>query len=363
MVVLCKKCTKRISITKKGVNCSDCGDSYHFVCGKISDEVSKEIERGATDWRCTNCRTSNQRRSFINVGLERSNSVSSDAAVDRNSSSLDSTFTELAIEIRKLSAAQESCLQSLKTMDKKMEELKTLSLNVKQHDKRIESLEKDNKTLKSLVKNMAMQIEDGDQKANSKKIVLNGVPFSPGEDLNKIIKSTMAKINVEINDGEICDTYRMFARKPIHNIIGGPNLANNSSSDTPATNVQNTITVPDQPTTSSNTNKESKAADNPIIIEVSCLKKRNQILKSFKQIKNVHIDGNRKIYIHEFLISNRRRLLQKAKLFARTNNFKYVWTRDGKIFMRRADGEKIIRVNAFTDFAGLCDMESEIISE
>lgn len=172
-----------------------CGDLYHLACGQIPDDAVKEIERGAYDWRCSKCRTTTSRRSFINMGTDRDqrDSVSSLVDVtDRNNGNLDATFSELKAEIRNLSKVQEASLQSLMTMDKKMEEIQILSKNVKQHDKRLDSLQKSNKSLTSMVKNLTIKLEDGEQKANLNKIFLNGLPFNIDENVNDIVKCTLA---------------------------------------------------------------------------------------------------------------------------------------------------------------------------
>lgn len=346
----CKKCSKRITTSKKAVNCSECGDSYHPICGQISAEMVKEIERGVTDWRCIKCRGTNNRRSFIKTGMDRSDSISSlnNCTTERDTGNIDSTFIELSAEIRNLSIAQAACLKSLEIVNKKMEDLQLLSKNVKIHDKRLNTLEKDNKEMKSLIKNLTLQVDNGEQRANINKLVLSGVPFLPDENLIDITKCAMAKLNVPIDDNDVRDIYRMFKPKQssINTNIPNSELAGSSQQNN---NPPETVTKA----------KGSTISLNPIIITFSSIKKRNEILKSFRINRDIYINNSVKIYIQEFLIPNRQRLLRKAKIFGRTNGFKYVWTRDGNIFIRKSDGEKPISINNFTDFASLCVVDSE----
>lgn len=62
-------------------------------------------------------------------------------------------------------------------------------------------------------------------------------------------------------------------------------------------------------------------------------------------------ENNNRIYFNEFLTSNRKRLLVKAKLFAKSNDYKYVWSRGGKIFIRKSEGDVLKHINNLSDIA------------
>lgn len=57
----------------------------------------------------------------------------------------------------------------------------------------------------------------------------------------------------------------------------------------------------------------------------------------------------RNIYINEMLCSANKKLLFDTKIFAKNNNFKYVWVRDGMIFIRKSDNQKYFVIKDFTD--------------
>lgn len=316
-----------------------------MICAQISDFIVKEIEKGATDWRCTNCRRSSSRRSIINSGVERSDSVSSIIeAGDRTDGNLDQTFSELAAEVK-------LCLQSFKTIDKKFEELQAIAASVKQHDKRILALEQDNKTIKSdnkamksAIKNLTMQLENNEQRHSANKLIINGAPYKTDENVLQTVKFTLQKLDIIIEDAEIQDARRMFGEKRKFNPIAGP-------SGTATAN--DSVYTEDQAASLGSEKGSMVSNNNPIVVSLATNKKRNSILKLFKEKRGVLTNEKSKIYIHEYLIPNRRRLLQKTKLFAKTNGFKYVWTKNGTIFIKKADDQKTIAVNVFTDFAVL----------
>lgn len=342
----CKKCTKQTSRSRKGVNCANCKDLYHASCGIISDALLKEIEQGNTDWRCSSCRNSDKRRSFINVGGSRTPSVSSANIGDENeiydNTNISSTLTDLAAEINQVQLVQETCLKSMKSISEKMNELQTLSKKVDNHESRIKLLEKENASLKTAVKSLTVRMDNGEQRCNANKIQINCVPITPSENLRKIVTEIGQKLNVNIADNDIAEIIRIKNKinKPGSNtadvpVAGGSSMASNS--DTTSTSGSN---------------------NNPIIVNFKSSEKSKQVIESFRGNKSVlflDTDNKIKIYINEFLTSNRKRLLYRAKLFGKSNGYKYIWTKGGNIYMRKSDGERIIRIDSGTDFASIGD--------
>lgn len=81
------------------------------------------------------------------------------------------------------------------------------------------------------------------------------------------------------------------------------------------------------------------------------------ILALYRKIpgRKLYLDCNNEhvIYIKEYLTANRRRLLYKAKLFAKSNNYNYVWVRNGDILIKKDESSKVIHINSFTDFSSI----------
>ncbi|KAK2578556.1 hypothetical protein KPH14_011619 [Odynerus spinipes] len=63
------------------------------------------------------------------------------------------------------------------------------------------------------------------------------------------------------------------------------------------------------------------------------------------------------VYVNEALPSELYQLFLAAKTAARSLSYKYIWHRDGTIFLRRSDGEKVERIHSLTqlrDFEERC---------
>lgn len=60
--------------------------------------------------------------------------------------------------------------------------------------------------------------------------------------------------------------------------------------------------------------------------------------------KNIGMEPDLSIYIRENLTSKSSFLFKQARDFRKQFNFKFVWTKNGQIFLRKNEAEKIINV-------------------
>ena len=92
----------------------------------------------------------------------------------------------------------------------------------------------------------------------------------------------------------------------------------------------------------------------PIIIQVKSGLIRNNILKKLKQRKLMASEINNRftvmpIFANEHLCPENKTLFFHARKFKTENNFKFCWSRDGKIFLRKDESSAIIRIKSLED--------------
>lgn len=396
MAVTCKKCNRLIRTNQKYVNCGHCNDVFHINCGQISDVLVKQIEQGITDWRCTICRTAKNRRSIVNIGSDvdkRSSSPSiNQAACSFNLSSstsninaatpnlsdpndLSANLATLSLNIKNLAENQQGTMVSLAAISKQMSTLQSLHSTVDKHEHRIKTLEEENISMKNMIKNLSSKIDNCEQKSNNNKLQLNLVPYTQNEDLHRIVIDIADKLNVTVDKNDIIDVYRTKVSKDPKSIKNN-NAIVNPESDVVSTDAAGTfaniesdvIAIDDNDADDSegacavagkSVNSSNDSTVNSIIVRFKSRSTTQAILQRYRNIPNhkLFFDDNNKhrIFVNEFLISYRRRLFFKAKLFCKVNNYKYLWTRNGNIFIRKQDGSKRILINHNIDFASIED--------
>jgi len=165
---------------------------------------------------------------------------------------------------------------------------------------------------KELIQNMKTQINTLEDKIEilerrliNNGIVIAGVPENKLENCYGIVKSIGTQLNVKIIDPMINDCHRVgrTQNNRCRRIVVGF------------------------------TNHQDK---------VKILESR-KIIRNLST-KNIGMEPDESIYIRENLTSKSSFLFKQARDFRKQFNFKFVWTKNGQIFLRKNKSEKIIIV-------------------
>lgn len=112
--------------------------------------------------------------------------------------------------------------------------------------------------------------------------------------------------------------------------------------------------------TKSETNK-------PLVVELSSVILKENIINATKKFnkdhkedklntQTLHLDGPKKaVFISESLTFKAKRLFYLARDFAKSNNFTFCWTSFGKVYLRKAEKEKLIKIENESDLKALCN--------
>lgn len=331
----CIKCAQQLTRTKKGVNCSTCDGMFHVSCGQISEALFKSIENGSSDWRCLSCRNTNNRKSIINMGDDASNASGIAIASSNEADDFNYTIQQMSNNIKSLTENYKASMDTMNGMNNQLIALQSIAETVNNHEAKIKSLEGENRSMKTALKIMTLRIDNMEQGGHHNKLQFNNVPCVNDNNLFATVSTIASKLNITLNPEDIVDMRKLTQpRKPDNASGAGHNSSSSSSSS-----------IVEPPPSSS------------IVTTFRATDVRNNILASYRKLPNreLYFDNNKnyKIYVNEFLSSNRRRLLQKAKLFGKDNGYKYIWVKNGDILMRKQEGSKVVHVNSFTDFASI----------
>uniref|UniRef100_A0A8D8Y720 L1 transposable element RRM domain-containing protein n=1 Tax=Cacopsylla melanoneura TaxID=428564 RepID=A0A8D8Y720_9HEMI len=171
------------------------------------------------------------------------------------------------------------------------------------------ALEKENQELKLQLTMVTDELEDMQQYSRRRIIQIDGIPKQDNENLEEIMKQIGIKLGVSVDNDQI---------DAIHRI----------------------------PTRSQN--------PEPIVVEFTTRKVRNSVINNSKtkriRTKDLGLGtADRPVYIYEQLSPRRKKLLYEAKKLKQEKQYKYVWTREGKIFMRKEDTSNPIRLQSLDD--------------
>lgn len=188
---------------------------------------------------------------------------------------------------------------------------------------KVETLEKTVNEKQAQIDYLEDKMEDLQRNARSSSLEIRNVPNSPNETkevLSNYIIEMSTKVGVTVATNEIKDVFRIPGK--------------------------------------ADTNK-------PIIAEFTTTLQKNNIIKAVKSFNIVNKSSklnafhlglrthSSPVFVVEHLTSKANRLHYLARELLRVGQFKYCWTSNGKVFLRKVDGSPIILVKSEDQLAAL----------
>uniref|UniRef100_A0A1E1WQT7 FP protein C-terminal domain-containing protein n=1 Tax=Pectinophora gossypiella TaxID=13191 RepID=A0A1E1WQT7_PECGO len=215
----------------------------------------------------------------------------------------DSTTSKLMTDIAELKTQNSEIQKTNLDIEKSMS---FISQQYEDMAKQINALQNERQELKNTIKNLQLQVQDLQFKSRPSSIEIRNVPNKDKEtpaDLLNVVSSVGSALKVKIGPENVRDIYRLPA-KP----------GNRKTIIAELTSVQ---------------------TKNLIISSV-----RNSIKNPNKDLRiNTHLIGlpgdKEPIYIAEYLPGTTRRLYHLAREFSKRNDYKFCWTSNGNIFLRK----------------------------
>lgn len=305
-MVNCGVCVKVITSKVLKLICSDCNGEFHAACLKMSKADIECITADGLVWRCVNC-ASNRRKS-----------MRLDSSVDQGNVTLDDLMTA----IKEIRDSQKSCEKdyniSFETVNTKLDEnTMAIKLQSEQYEKCIKVMEEllsENKQLKEKVKKLEERLEDVEQYSRSNSLEIHGIPMEKNESVLNIVKEVGRALDLDISDTMVDACHR---------------LGNKQNGNPPGIIV-----------------KFVRRTDKEEFI-------RKRRVKRTLSTRHINRPDDRPIYVNESLTPTRRRLLAMARAARNEKNYKFLWVRNGKIFLRKEENAEVKVVSNQEDISKL----------
>ena len=209
---------------------------------------------------------------------------------------------------------------SFETMKVKMDNLEKETKTKAQQNDRLKS---DSAKMTTEGSDLRSAIDNQAQYTRRECLEIRGVPVTSGEDTNEIVKKIGTLIDVDINDRDISVSHRI------------PSANSGESGSTP-------IRYP------------------AIVVKFTNRRIRDRFYKARPKLKCYNIidiglgrHGESNIFIQESLKGAKRKLLKNCLQFHKDQNFKYILTYYGVIYLRRKEHTPASRITSVGDLEGL----------
>lgn len=322
----CKTCGNAVNGRSKGLQCSGpCEEFYHSKCANITPEIFQAVQTDGVTWCCVACKNSKRRSIIIqddNDARAAEESSSNTPLSDKTSSNflpeLNTTTTPTMFEVssylKELGKVILDIHQSQTFIAKQMEEIKSQNkMIIRENNELKEKLKFSEENCIKMEKKINVLEANDDVKNQlqiANNIVIAGLPVGT-ENPELVFKNITTKINVKFTPDDIIN-YRFL---PQH--------------------------------------QEGTAS---FVVELKTLEYKQEILKKkrihqqlFTNDIGLGITGNKEIFIRHHLTALQSKLYYEAKQIKQHWKFRFLWYKDGTIFLRKNESTKVYAVRSHND--------------
>lgn len=329
MSLFCGVCNQQC-VAATDVKCGGCDRVFHSSC--IKEDL--ELKKTRSNWKCKDCRASSKTSSS---GTVASTSLTKELLVRVVEDFKREVFEELKTfrkEMTEMTTSlqedfKQEVFEELKIFRKDMTEVTTSlqfmsdkidTSNSLMEEVKIElaSIKKENEELRN--KNLKLDNEVGalkekvrtlEQYTRLNNLEINDIPVTPGENAISIIKDIGRALNVDLHEDQIEAAHRVQS--------------------------YNKKRIP------------------PLIVRFQSRTTRDILLDKYRQKRTLDAKEvnkaftSKRIYINEHLSPDNKQFLAALKQKCRDSGYAYTWCRDGKFFVKKAQGEITKKIYSLND--------------
>ncbi|XP_050555370.1 uncharacterized protein LOC126911582 [Spodoptera frugiperda] len=312
------------------VRCSKCAGCYHRACVGVPPTATP-----SPTWLCPGCkatlpRTDNTATPVKGAAADYSDShslptVAPSASLDlaqeirafrEELSGLRADIRQLRQENAEFRAANEGYNGRMGAVEGRLD-------NIEQRFESTDAASYDR--LEQTIADLKVQLNERDQDLLLNDVIVSGIPESKAENPAHIIKAVSLKLGIDLDDRDIVNVERLGRVRR--------NLTTSSS--------QNDIAERPRP--------------RAIAVRLSRRVVRDQLLHAARVRRglttaDLNLHGQpKRVYVNEHLTRSNARLFHLAREAGQRSRYKYVWTREGRIYARKEDGVSAVRIRSDAD--------------
>lgn len=310
----CGVCLRSMKLATAQISCNACKYSFHAKCSRLSREDFDSYVSSGTPFLCDPCKT------------KRRVSMRMDSALSSEELSL-SAVRDLLIEVRdflssRIEESSGDLGRAVEALNVDVQELK-VELSA-QSDKvnsliyKVDALENDNKQLREINNQLSHRVDELEQYSRRNCLEIDGFPESPTEDVITSVLEVGRGLGLKVQP-DMIDVCHRIPRAPGRS---GPR---------------------------SIIAKFVRRSDKNAFINA------RRVRRDFST-RHMGRSDDCRVWVKECLSPVRRKLFGAAREFGKKHNFKFVWVKDGKVFIRKSEGSKIINVTSLNVLHSIVDV-------
>ncbi|CAG9790202.1 unnamed protein product [Diatraea saccharalis] len=330
------------------MRCTSCKAVYDLECINMSTQrfysFYKLDKKRRNEWKCPACQCNKPKNDNQNTPVRTALSPDQTQNVTHRVKSTSAVLTDTSIISLedKIESGDRSGVQHAVELKNFFEEMRAVRLemslfrsaiseqtdSIKSQNLRLDALENrvielenrpienENCTLTNLedkIAHLRLEIEERDQQQLGNDIVITNFPEAVNENVTHVILAIAKKLGLMLDERDVVAAWRMGVRK-----VGDSDMQG--------------------------------ARTRPIAVRLVRRVSRDALLRAARVRRSLTVDdvtvsgatsssAPRPFYINERLTAHNKLLFQRVREVARRHDWRYVWTREGKIFARQETGK------------------------
>lgn len=279
------------------MTCTECGHNYHLgTCSGVSESTFRSKgEQYHRTWKCQTCRVLKARGSDASKQKPDADFALLLATMSRKLDALPAlkeTVDGIENSIQLMSAKYDEVLRRMENQECEIRNLK----------KRVETIEEQNNA--DTIKQLKLEVEELERRSRHQNLEFHGIPKTENEDLlSRVNELVSSKLGVpELVRAEVGAIHRLPSRP---DKIPG------------------------------------------VIVRFASQQTRDTWLDRRNRLRGTDL------YIAENITKQTRALLATTKDWAKQNRYAYAWYKNGKIFLRKRDGDRAFLIRTADDLTTL----------
>lgn len=352
----CAGCQRSLP-KREYLKCVACQAFYDIDCANITYKFFSIMTK-KDKWQCPECKSNMPKTGNVNTPIRpvTTSSQEKDGLSSPSASSSESDFanvtmrsrpttkgpevsgeaklsSDLIVEIRLLREdmravraemsefrhAISSLTSAVGVCNSRIDEL-ALRVEVLENQSQATSGGGDTSSLEKSIENLKLELNDRDQQLLSNDIEIAGIPEEKNENSTHLMLTVAAKLGIDLEERDVVSAERS----------GAVRRAEPSGAEAPP---------------------------RPLVVRLARRAQRDELLNAARVRRNITTAGlglstsERRFYVNERLTRSNRHIFHKARSESQRANWKYVWTRDGKIFTRKEHGASRYRLRSEEDIS------------
>lgn len=311
----CSLCRQVVGRNTPSLLCSECSAWFHPKCVDIDKASAAALSMPGASWLCPNCRPKTP---------PRRSSTSQPQPGGSPPITLESVYSiiqGMRSELRGLTSKYDELVKSVNFCSDRISDFELKMVELTNKTKLIDKLHADNCQLRDSVAELSLRVSDAEQHTRRNNIEIQGIPEKDIENVLSILRKIGDHIGAPVTVTDIDALHR----------------------------------VPH----ADKANSRPKA----IIVKFCSRLKRDNFLAATIKMKRsapagstpgLTIEGvSDRLFVNDHLTPANKKLFAATRAAAREKGYRFTWTRDCKIFVRKSDASRVIVIRCADDILRL----------